>query len=46
MTVGAVHMVRNGMFLEVHFGLHKGLDLLGEEKGVPEMTLRFFDMSN
>ena len=46
MTVGAVDMVRNGTFLDMYVGHNKGLDLLGEEKGVPERTLRFFSMSN
>lgn len=30
MTVGTVDIERNGMFLDIHFGLHKGLDLMGE----------------
>ena len=46
MAVGAVDMVRNGMFLDMSFGHYKGLDLLGEEKGVPDMALTFFSMSS
>lgn len=41
MTVGAGDIVRNGMFLDMYFGFHKGLDLLGEGNGVPEMTPKF-----
>lgn len=46
MAMAAVDMVRSGMFLGMYFGHHKGLDLLGEEKGAPEMTLKFFSMSH
>lgn len=34
------------MFLDMSFGHYKGLDLLGEEKGVPDMALTFFSMSS
>lgn len=44
--MNAVDMVRNGMFLDMYFGHHKGLDLLSEEKGAPKMTPRIFSMSN
>lgn len=34
-------IVRHGMFLDMYFGFHKGLDLLGEANGVLEMTSKF-----
>lgn len=41
MLVGAVDMERNGMFLDIFFELHEGLDLWMRKKEASEMTPEF-----